>query len=115
MTLKGFELNYQITGVVELQKILGADWQKPIQRGIWKTIFSLQRESMLRTPVDTGLLKASYKEEVQGLTGEFWNFREYAPVQEARRRFLETAVTITSPKMGNFFESEIEKTLNNFV
>lgn len=58
-------------------KMKNVNWKEAINTAIKKSIYTLEREAKIQTPVDTGILRNSYTTEFSDLVGRLINFREY--------------------------------------
>lgn len=88
---------------------------------IKKSIFAIQRESMLRTPVDTGRLRASHFTRFSSLYGEVGPTAFYAIyVHEGTRYmrgrpFLKNAVSSQEQRVQKLFVESVQKTLDEIA
>ena len=98
-----------------LKKIWALTVQKTLDKSIKKSIFLLEREAKVRTPVDTGLLRNSYETKFRPLEWQIRNFREYAPYVEARVGFLAEAGGIVESKVQSIFEQDIRDMVDDLV
>lgn len=98
-----------------LVKIWALTVQKTLDKSIKKSIFTLEREAKLRTPVDTWLLRNSYETDFRPLEWTLRNFREYAPYVEARVGFLAETESVMSDRIQSIFEDDIQTMLNDLT
>lgn len=100
-----------------VKKMREVDWRKTINRAISKSIFVLEREAKIQTPVDTGILRNSYITEFDDLIGKLINFREYwIYVHEWTRffrwnPFMQRAVDNTDQQITMIFSNEYDNLL----
>jgi len=95
-------INVNIEGIDDLiHKMSKLNWRETINTAIKKSIALLERQSKIETPVDTGTLRNSYKEEFEDLIGRLVNFREYWIYVHEWREFY---------KWNPFMQRAVEKT-----
>lgn len=89
--------------------------RKWITKSLQQALLVLEREVKMVTPVDTGLLRNSYETMVRQfrLDAVLNNYREYAPIVEARQRFLEEGVRNSENRIQDIFVKNIEDLLVN--
>ena len=89
-----------------------------LNEAIKQSIFTIQRESMIHTPVDTGRLRASHYPKFRSLYGEVGPTAFYAPfVHEGTRfikgrPFLRNAAKTEEQRVQGFFTQAVKKVLN---
>ena len=98
-----------------LKKIWALTVQKTLDKSIKKSIFLLEREAKLNTPVDTRLLRNSYETRFSSLEWRLRNFREYAPYVESRVGFLAETKDQTEWKIQKIFEDDIQEMIDDLV
>lgn len=98
-----------------LKKIWELSVQKVLNKSIKKSIFTLEREAKLVTPVDTWLLRNSYETNFENLEWRLRNFREYGVYVEARVWFMERTINDNESKIYAIFEKDIEEFLNDLT
>lgn len=100
-----------------VQKIMKYDWRKAINSAISKSIFVIEREAKIQTPVDTWILRNSYITEFDDLIWRLINTREYwLYVHEWTRffqwnPFIQRAVENTDEKVTMIFSKEYDDLL----
>lgn len=94
---------------------------KNLQRAIGQSIFTIERESKLRTPVRTGFLRASHTTQLQPLRGEVGPTADYAPYVHSGTRymrarpFLLQGVQAGENQIQGFFKDAVQKTLDKIA
>lgn len=82
-------MDIQVTWFNELLASLKkSDVKRSINVGITKSLMVLEREAKIQTPVDTWVLRNSYKQEQSSLIGKLINFREYGIYVHEWTRFM---------------------------
>lgn len=111
-------LNLEVEGVNDfVMKLNRLQWKEAINRGIKKSIFTIERQSKIETPVDTGILRNSYETTFNDLIGKLTNFREYGIyVHEGTRYqkanpFMMRAVEKTENDVEIIFSNELDALL----
>jgi hypothetical protein len=98
-----------------LKKIWALAVQNTLDKSMKKSIFLLEREAKLVTPVDTWLLRNSYETKFRPLEWQLRNFREYAPYVENRVWFLQEATWKAENQIQKIFEDDIKAMLNDLT
>ena len=98
-----------------LKKIWELSVQKVLNKSIKKSIFTLEREAKLITPVDTWLLRNSYETNFKDLEWRLRNFREYAPFVEWRVWFMEQTLNDNESRINEIFKQDIEEFLQDLT
>ena len=110
------EINARIEWIDEfLKKIWELSVQKVLNKSIKKSIFTLERTWKINTPVDTWLLRNSYETNFKDLEWRLRNFREYAPIVEARQWFMARTIDEEMPKINKIFENDINEFLEDLT
>lgn len=105
-------IGIEIKNIDELvEKLRGFDLVWTLNNAIKKSIFILERNAKINTPVRTGLLRNSYETEFWDLEATLRNYREYAPYVEAKRHFLETSVDQSLEPINEIFVNDIDALL----
>ena len=92
-----------------------------LNTAIHKSIFTIERDSKLRTPVDTGFLRASHRSLFSNLRGEVGPTAMYAPyVHDGTSRmkgrpFLLQAVQGDEQKIQGYFEDAVQGVLDTIA
>lgn len=60
-----------------LQRIKRAKLNRSLNKAIKKSVFTIERQAKIETPVDTWVLRNSYTETFDNLVWTLTNFREY--------------------------------------
>jgi len=97
------------------KKIWALVISKTINDSIKKSIFYLERELKLTTPVDTWLLRNSYETEFTELEWNIRNFREYWIYVEWRKGFVQSVFDKSSEHIKQIFEWDIQKLINSIT
>lgn len=98
-----------------LKRIWELSVQKVLNNSIKKSIFTLEREWKIVTPVDTWLLRNSYETKFKNLEWRLRNFREYWPFVENRTWFLSWMLNEQESKIYNIFEKDITDFLEDLT
>jgi hypothetical protein len=98
-----------------LKKIWALTVQKTLDKSMKKSIFLLEREAKLVTPVDTWLLRNSYETKFRPLEWQLRNYREYAPLVESRVWFLQEATWKAESQIQRIFNDDIQQMLNDLI
>lgn len=98
-----------------VKKIWEESIEKVLNKSIEKSIFILEREAKLITPVDTWLLRNSYETKFKYLEWRLRNFREYAPFVEARVWFMARTLNDNIERINKIFENDINKFLEDLT
>lgn len=86
--------------------------KKNLNNSIKKTVFLLERDAKLITPVKTWLLRNSYEEEFKDLKWVLYNTRKYWPYVEARVWFLQRTIDNNLYKIEDIFNRWITEFIN---
>lgn len=94
---------------------------KALNKAIQQSIFTIERQSKINTPVRTGFLRASHRSLFSNLRGEVGPTASYAMfVHEGTRYmrsrpFLLEAVQSTDSQIQGFFEAAVQDTLDSIA
>ena len=97
-----------------LRKIGELSVQKVLNASIKKSIFTIERQAKINTPVDKGILRNSYEENFTNLSGILTNKREYWLFVHDGHFLKNWKKTKPNPFLKNAMESEREKVNNIF-
>jgi len=98
-----------------LKKVWALVVSQTLDKSIKKSVFLVEREAKLRTPVDTWLLRNSYETKFLPLEGRLRNFREYAPYVEKRVWFLRDTEEAVWKSIQEIFQDDIQAMLNDLT
>lgn len=102
-----------------LQRIKKAKLNRSLNNAVRKSIFTIERQAKIETPVDKWVLRNSYEETFDNLVWTLTNFREYwFYVHEwiGMRRanpFMQRALDKTERKVDVIFSNEITSLLES--
>jgi len=118
------KLQVKIKGLKEFTKALsqypdiaGKYFAEAIKIATWQ----LERDVKRRTPVATGILRATIYHSIRATEGRVYPTREYAPyVHEGTRfqkaqPFLEWGIRDSNTEISKTFENALEETLNEIA
>lgn len=94
---------------------------KALNEAIQKSIFTIERQSKINTPVRTGFLRASHQSIFSNLRGETGPTASYSVfVHEGTRfmrprPFLMEAVKTSDRQVQDFFKQAVQDTLNDIA
>lgn len=94
---------------------------KNLQKAIGQSIFTIERESKLRTPVRTGFLRSSHTTKLSPLRGEVGPTADYAPFVHGGTRymrarpFLLQGVQASENNIDGFFRTAVQNTLDKIA
>lgn len=94
-----------------VNKLNNANVKWALNNAVRKSVFVVQREAQLITPVRTWLLRNSYETSFWDLEWTLNNFREYAPFVDARVRFMGRAADASENQVINIFNEEVDALL----
>ncbi len=112
----------QITNIAQIRTAFAlapALMIRYLNEAIQKSIFLIEGQSMIRTPVRTGRLRASHTTQFSSLKGSVGPTAFYAPFVHngtrymKARPFLYGAVQQENPTVQKFFTDAVQKTLND--
>lgn len=115
-------INVRITNLAEIRNAFRQSprvMSRNLDKAIKQSIFTIDRESKTRTPVDTGRLRASHTTLFSPLRGEVGPTANYATfVHEGTRYmrgrpFLREAVRSQENKIQDFFRRAVQDTLDD--
>jgi len=120
-------IKLQVIGLKELQKITGearSKTEKVIKDALLKASLLVTRESMIKTPVDTGRLRSSYRLNYRPFRTEVYPTVHYAVYVHEREftktgkkvyhkvgmaKFMTKAVEVSIEKIKKLFREAMEK------
>lgn len=114
----------KITNLREIKQAFSqapARMTKALNKAIQQSIFTIERQSKINTPVRTGFLRASHRSLFSNLRGEVGPTASYAMfVHEGTRYmrsrpFLLEAVQSTDSQIQGFFEAAVQDTLDSIA
>jgi len=118
------KLNVQIKGLKQFQKALGQYPDiagKYFAEAIKIAVFQLERGIKRRTPVDTGMLRATIYHSMSTTEGRVYPTREYAPYvhygtrHQKAQPFLEWGISDADREIDITFTKALENTLNEIA
>lgn len=114
------DIQIRITNLPEIKRAFGMAptlMKRNLNSAIKKSVFMVERESKILTPVDTGRLRASHRTLVTDLRGEVGTHTDYdifvheGTYRMRSRPYLRTAVNKTDPMIQNFMRGAVQDTL----
>lgn len=116
------EISIKIDGLEEIQRFLESrpvETKKELNRAVKKSVFSIERQTKINSPVDTGLMKVSinsrtYRNEIAGevISGVMYAIYVHEGTYKMRGRpFMARAVKSMRPNIQRFFRDAIINTL----
>ena len=107
-------IEIKITNIDELvSRMNNIDVKWSLNSSIRKSMFALEREVKIVTPVDTGLLRNSYEMKMWDLEATLSNFREYGVYVDARQQFLQKGIDASENIIQNIFSQDINNLLQS--
>lgn len=114
------EIDIKIKNLPQIKAAFGRSpmlMTRELNKAIQLSVYSLERDSKINTPVDTGLLRASHITYFRPLQGEIEVVAEYAPfVHEGTkfmkgRPYLRKAVEKNNEKIQDYFTTAVDNVL----
>lgn len=118
------DINITIKNMPEIRRAFGMApvlMTKELNTAIKESVFTVERESKIRTPVDTGFLRASHRTAFGNLKGEVGPTAVYGIyVHEGTRfmmgrPFLRNAVENADTKIQKFFKDAVQRVLDRIA
>lgn len=115
------EVSIKIKNLPQIRSAFGMApslMKRNLNTAIRKAVFTIGRTSRILTPVDTGRLRASHREQFRDMYGEIGTHTIYDVfVHEGTRYmrprpYLRTAVTKHDFEIQGFFKGAVQDTLN---
>lgn len=103
-----------INNIDELvDKISNIKLKETLNTSLRKSLFLLERELKIVTPVDTWLLRNSYEQQPMDLEARLMNFREYGVYVDARQWFVQRWIDNSEEQIMNIFNNDINILLSD--
>lgn len=118
------EINITIKNMPQIRRAFGMAptlMTKELNTAIKESVFTIERESKIRTPVDTGFLRSSHRTVFGNLRGEVGPTATYGIfVHEGTRfmrgrPFLRNAVETSDNKVQKFFKDAVQRVLDRIA
>ena len=106
-------INIKITNIKELiRKIDNIKLWDTLNASLKKSLFFLDRNMKIVTPVDTWLLRNSYEKEYSDLEVRLVNFREYWPIVDARQWFVDKGIGRSEAWINRIINDDLNRLLS---
>jgi len=115
------EIAVKITNIDQIRRAFNRSpflMAKELNKAIEKTVFKVEQQSKINTPVDTGRLRASHYTEFSNLRGAVGTDTNYDIfVHEGTRYmkarpYLRTAIDETSKSIDDYFKDAVQNVLD---